>query len=125
MVSTSPNPIVYVVDDDHAVRDSLETYLTLKGLNTIAFGSARDVLEYESFGPELLIVDINMPEIDGFTLLDALRQRGQNPPVILITGLGDPEVRARADRADVAALFDKPIDTPALLDVIKRILERI
>jgi FixJ family two-component response regulator len=125
MASASSKPVVYVVDDDDAVRDSLDTYLTLKGLHTVAFGSARDVLAYRDFGPELLIVDINMPDIDGFALLDALRERGQNPPVILITGLGDPEVRARADRAEVAALFDKPIDAPALLTAIKRILERI
>lgn len=115
-------PLVYIVDDDEAVRDSLETYLTLKGLDVAAFGSAREVLDRKETGASLLIVDINMPDMDGFALLERLRRRGEDMPTVFITGLGDTDSRARAERAGAAAFFDKPIDAPALLKEVTRLL---
>jgi CheY-like chemotaxis protein len=122
MGSQSPKPVIYVVDDDDAVRDSLDAYLTLKGMSVLAFGSAQEVLDGSEFNASLMILDVNMPDMDGFVLLDALRNRGHTAPAVLITGLGDPEVRARADRAGVAAFFDKPIDTIAMFSTITRLL---
>jgi FixJ family two-component response regulator len=115
-------PVVYVIDDDDAVRDSLDLFLTLKGLDVIPFNSAKAVLETKARNANLVILDVNMPDVDGFGLLDELRKRGAMAPVILITGLGDLEVRSRAERAGVAAFFDKPIDTPALFDRVREIL---
>ena len=122
MASHSAKPSVYVVDDDDAVRDSLDTYLTLKGMSVTVFRSAQEVLNHEDTLPNLLILDVNMPSIDGFMLLEMLRERGHDEPAILITGLGDPEIRARAERAGVAAFFDKPIDPPVLFSALTRLL---
>ena len=118
MASFFPKPLVYIVDDDDAVRDSLDAYLTLKGMNVAVFGSAQELLIHEDVFPNLLIIDVNMPEIDGFMLLETLRHRGHNAPAVLITGLGDPDTRARAERAGVAAFFDKPIDPPVLFSTL-------
>ena len=115
-------PSVYVVDDDDAVRDSLDAYLTLKGMNVTAFGSAQELLSQDDVSPNIWILDVNMPSIDGFTLLEMLRERGHDEPAVLITGLGDPDIRARAERAGAAAFFDKPIDPPVLFSALTELL---
>jgi two-component system, LuxR family, response regulator FixJ len=115
-------PLVYVIDDDDAVRDSLDLFLTLKGLTVVAFNSAKAVLNSTDREPNLFILDVNMPDIDGFGLMQELRERGNLAPVILTTGLGDLEIRNRAERAGVVAFFDKPIDTPALFSCVSQIL---
>ena len=120
-MDTQPGTIL-LTDDDDAVRHSLDAYLTLKGMSVITFGSAQELLDQGRGSPNLFILDINMPEIDGFMLLEALRDRGHDEPTVLITGLGDPHLQARAKRAGVAAFFDKPIDPPALYSVLARLL---
>ncbi|MGB9141575.1 MAG: response regulator [Aestuariivirga sp.] len=115
-------PLIHIVDDDDAVRDSLDAYLTLKGMQVIAFGSAQDLLDCSEGLPNLVILDVNMPETDGFTLLEILRGRGHDMPAILMTGLGDPETRARAERAGAAAFFEKPIDPSILFSTLTRLL---
>ncbi len=122
MASFLPKPLIYIVDDDDAVRDLLDAYLTLKGMNVAVFGSAQELLVHEDILPNLLIIDVNMPEIDGFMLLETLRNRGHYAPAVLITGLGDPDTRARAERAGVAAFFDKPIDPPVLFSTLTQLL---
>lgn len=123
MTDRDGKPIVYVIDDDEGVRDSLETYLALKGMSVIAFGSGRALLdgEYEN-GPEVLIIDVNMPDIDGLSLLETLRGRGVNAPAIIITGLGDDDLRERATRAGAADFFDKPVDPRALMRSVLRLI---
>ena len=122
MASNITKPSVYVVDDDDAVRDSLDVYLTLKGMNVTAFSSAQELLSHGDASPNIWILDVNMPSIDGFMLLEMLREQGHEEPAVLITGLGDPEVRARAERAGVAAFFDKPIDPPVLYTTLTQLL---
>ena len=122
MASHLAKPSVYVVDDDDAVRDSLDAYLSLKGMNVTVFGSAQELLNHDDVSPNIWILDVNMPSIDGFMLLEMLKERGHDEPAVLITGLGDPDTRARAERAGVAAFFDKPIDPPVLLSTLTRLL---
>jgi two-component system, LuxR family, response regulator FixJ len=124
MASHLAKPSVYVVDDDDAVRDSLDAYLTLKGMNVTAFGSAQELLNHDDVSPNIWILDVNMPSIDGFMLLELLRERGHEEPVVLITGLGDPDTRTRAERAGVAAFFDKPIDPPVLFSALTELLSQ-
>jgi FixJ family two-component response regulator len=115
-------PLVYVIDDDDAVRDSLDTYLSLMGLDVATYGSSRQLLDGEIGTPQVLVIDVNMPDVDGFALLDGLRTRGLDVPAIFMTGLGEPDVRARALRAGVEEFFDKPIDPKLLLATIVRLL---
>lgn len=122
MSQDPPIPLVYVVDDDDAVRDSLDTYLSLMGLNVVTYSSGQQLLDGEIGTPQVLVIDINMPDIDGFVLLDGLRARGIGAPVIFMTGLGETDVRARALQAGVEAFFDKPVDPKQLLATITRLL---
>ena len=124
MESLSSKPLVYIVDDDDAVRNSLDAYLSLKGMRVMTFGSARELLDRANRKPNLFILDVNMPDIDGFVLLKMLRDRGHGEPAVLITGLGDPDVQERAERLGVAAFFDKPIDSPALFSTLTRLLAK-
>mgnify|MGYP001792200572 CR=1 FL=1 len=122
MASGVSKPLVHVVDDDDAVRDSLDAYLTLKGMVVTVFGSAREVLDHQGMAPDVLILDVNMPDTDGFLLLDILRSRGQRGPAVFITGLGDADLRLRAERAGAAAFLDKPLNPPVLLATLNRLL---
>jgi two-component system response regulator FixJ len=122
MASGVTQPLVHVVDDDDAVRDSLAAYLTLKGMAVTVFGSAREILDHQGKAPDILILDVNMPDTDGFLLLDILRRRGKHGPAIFITGLGDADMRLRAEKAGVAAFLDKPLNPPVLLATLNRLL---
>jgi FixJ family two-component response regulator len=122
MASFVMKPSIHIVDDDDAVRDSLDAYLTLKGMNVSAFGSAHEALQHVSDMPDILILDVNMPDIDGFMLFEILRGQGQNMPIIFITGLGDAEMRLRAKRMGVSAFLDKPINPTHLLATLNRLL---
>ena len=97
-------------------------YLTLKGLNVTAFGSVQELLSQDDVSPNIWILDVNLPSIDGFALFEMLRERGHDEPAVLITGPGDPDIRARAERAGVAAFFEKPIDPPVLFSTLSRLL---
>jgi two-component system, LuxR family, response regulator FixJ len=122
MASFIRQPEIHIVDDDEAVRDSLDVYLTLKDLKVAVFASAQDFLDHGPALLDLLILDVNMPQIDGFALLEILKEKECTCPVILMSGLGDPNLKARAERAGVAAFIDKPIDTPFLYATITTLL---
>jgi FixJ family two-component response regulator len=93
-------------------------------MRVMTFGSAQELLDRADHEPSLFILDVNMPEIDGFALLKMLRDRGHDEPAVLITGLGDPDVQERAERSGVAAFFDKPINPLALYSTIIRLLAK-
>jgi two-component system, LuxR family, response regulator FixJ len=122
MASSVKKTLVHVIDDDEAVRDSIDAYLTLKGMVVETFGSAHEFLIHAGVSPDIFILDVNMPDIDGFTLLQVLREKGELAPAIFITGLGDPSMRLRAGRAGVAAFLDKPLNSPVLLETLWRLL---
>ncbi len=124
MQETSGIPTIYLIDDDDAVRDSLDVYLTMKGMKVVTFNSGQVLLDYDLVDPNLLILDVNLPELDGFSLLDTLRYRGCDAPVVFITGLGNPDVRAKAERAGAAAFFDKPIDAPVFFKTVAKLVAR-
>ncbi len=85
MASHLPKPSVYVVDDDDAVRDSLDLYLTLKGMNVTIFGSAQELLDHDAGAPHILVLDVNMPGMDGIAATSALRRLANPPHVIVLT----------------------------------------
>lgn len=118
-VDASRTRVVYVVDDDEAVRDSLNLLLESYGMNVKGFGSATDFLSspYDEHRG-CLVLDVHMPGMNGLELLDVLKGRRSQLPVILITGRGDTALRERAKQAGAFAVFDKPVDGDALLDAI-------
>lgn len=113
-------PIVYVVDDDHAVREALCALLSSIRLEVRAYDSARAFLEEAS--PDMsgcLVSDVRMPGMSGLELQQALNDRGIRIPVILITGHGDIPMAVQAMKAGASDFLLKPFNEQELLDRIQ------
>ncbi|MGQ0741086.1 MAG: response regulator transcription factor [Alphaproteobacteria bacterium] len=115
--------MVFVVDDDAAVRDSMSLLLESYGLIVRAFTSAKEFLREQ---PELangcLLLDLHMPQMSGLELLDRLRDRGATIPVIAMTGRYDAALGARVRDAGARDILLKPIDDAELIATIDRAL---
>jgi len=119
------NPVVFVVDDDDAVRESLAMSLKLAGHQVESFASAAAFLA--SGAPNrsgCLVTDIRMPDMDGIELQEELRKRNCSLPVIVITGHGDVPLAVRAMKAGAGDFLEKPFARDALLTAVRRALER-
>lgn len=121
-MSTNTGPVM-VVDDDDAVRQSLQFALELEGLEVQAYGSGPQLLAEEHLPASgCLVVDYYMPAMDGVELLDRLRLRKVDLPAILITAKATGEIRQRALRAGFRQVLEKPLEDSALIDGIRRLL---
>jgi two-component system response regulator FixJ len=109
---------VFVVDDDAAVRDSLTTLLELQSFKVKAFETCQDFLKSSSADDACLVLDIHLPGMSGFDLMDALKRAKRSLPTILITGRCDNAIRARAKALGVVAVLEKPIDFNELIAAI-------
>jgi len=118
-------PTVFVVDDDPAVRDSLEILLKLAGFDVSGFDSAIKFLsDAQPKSGDCLIADIRMPDMDGLTLQQELIQRGSRLPVIIITGHGDVPLAVQAMKAGAVDFLEKPFAREALLAAVRNALAR-
>lgn len=118
-----PLPTVYVVDDDDAVRDSLKILLESYDLVVRDFDSVPDFLgTAEPAGPACLVLDLHLPVMGGFDVMNTLAQRGSRLPVIVITGRGDAQTKARALQAGAVAFLEKPVDDKSLMAAIRTAL---
>jgi FixJ family two-component response regulator len=118
-------PIVFVIDDDAAVRDALSVHLDLAGLPVRAFPSAKAFLE--AVDPDqggCAVIDIRMPELDGIALQQEMIRRGIALPVIIITGHGDVPAAVTAFRAGAVDFLQKPFDEDLLIGRIREAIER-
>jgi two-component system response regulator FixJ len=115
--------LVLVVDDDLAVRESLKFALELEGLEIHACGGGADLLAHPNLADAAcLVVDYQMPVMDGFELLAELRARNYLAPVILITGQATNTLRRRAVAAGVRHVVEKPLLDSALIESIQDVL---
>ena len=113
--------IVYIVDDDEAVRDSLCELLASENLQTLAFSSASDFLNRCS--PSMhgcALFDVRMPEISGLELLQHPKFKQLAIPVIMITAYGDVPMAVEAIKCGAVDFIEKPIDSENLLESIRR-----
>ncbi len=114
-------PLVFIVDDDDAVRDSISWLISSVDLKVRAYSSAGDFLDQCRPGRAgCLITDIRMPEISGLELQDELNRRGCDIPVIVITGHGDVQTAVRAMKAGAFDFIEKPFNDQLLLDLVNR-----
>jgi len=112
---------VYVVDDDDAVRDSLAFVFESGGYRPLTFATAAEALEGIATAAEgCVVTDVRMPGMNGVELLRALRARGDNRPVIVITGHGDVPLAVEAMKAGAADFLEKPFADELLLSAVKR-----
>lgn len=117
--------IIYVVDDDAAVRDSLSLMLGLLGYRTQSFSSAEDFLGgWQAGWAGCLIVDLRMPGMSGLELQQELKRRGSGLPIIVLTGHGDVRSARSAFQADAVDFLEKPVDEAELRQAIETALNR-
>lgn len=111
--------IVYVVDDDHAVRRSVVGLLESAGLNAIAFSSAESFLQhpFEDL-PSCVVLDMQMPAISGFEVADALKASGREIPIIYLTGHGTIPMTVKAMKGGAYEFLTKPVASNDLLNTI-------
>jgi two-component system response regulator FixJ len=117
-------PIVHVVDDDDAVRDSLAFLFRTSGFQARAHASGPEALDaIDPALPACVVTDVRMPEMSGIDLLRELRGRGATLPVVVITGHGDVPLAVEAMREGAADFIEKPFDESHLLTAVRRALE--
>jgi len=120
----SPLGLVYVVDDDEAVRDSLQ-FLLEPTYRVATFDSAEAFLgRYDPKAIACLILDVRMPGMSGLQLQDELLARGSHLPVVFITGHGDVPMAVATMKKGAADFIEKPFEQQALKDMVERMLER-
>ena len=118
-------PVVFVVDDDSSVRGALRRLLTSVGHACETFGSADEFLT--RLDPDLtgcILLDVRMPGLSGLDLQQALNARGNDLPVIFLTGYADVPLTVRAMKAGAVEVLTKPFEDQALLDAVGHALEQ-
>ena len=121
---TDTEPTVFLVDDDHAVRDALELLLEAASFKTASFENAMAFLDaYTQNQAGCLVLDIRMPDMSGMELQDALAAKGITLPIIFLTGHGNVPMSARAFRTGAIDFMEKPFDESALLERIREAIQ--
>lgn len=118
-------PTIFIVDDDAAVRTALSMLLKSAGYAIEAFASAEDFLatcKSECHG--CIILDVNMPGIDGPALQQELQRRGVQLPLIFLTGYGDIATTVRTIKAGAVDFLTKPVDSSILLSRVQEALKQ-
>ena len=116
--------IVFVVDDDISVRESLELLIKSAGWQPETFASARDFLSHpRATVPCCLVLDVTLPGLNGLELQQQLAERTEMP-IIFITGYGDVPMTVRAMKAGAVEFLTKPFKDDVLLDAIRGAIDR-
>jgi FixJ family two-component response regulator len=119
------SPIVFLVDDDLAVREGLSSLIRSVGLHVEAFASAQDFLQFRPpDAPACLVLDVRMPGLSGLDLQRKLADAGNRVPIIFITAHGDIPMTVRAMKAGAVEFLTKPFRNQDLLDAIAHSLKQ-
>jgi len=118
-------PIVYVVDEDISVRESLELLIESAGWQPETFAAASDFLAHpKSAVPCCLILDVNLPDLNGLELQDRVASEHCEMPIIFLTGHVDILMTVRAMKRGALEFLTKPFDSDVLLNAIQRAIKR-
>ncbi|MHC4213165.1 MAG: response regulator transcription factor [Planctomycetota bacterium] len=118
-------PVVYIVDDDEAVRDGLGKLMESIHLKVETFASAQEFLDsYDVPGPGCLLLDVRMPGMSGVKLQDTLAERNIMLPIIFISGHGDLPMAVEAVKKGAVDFIEKPVGDQVLLDRVQEALAK-
>jgi FixJ family two-component response regulator len=118
-------PVIYIVDDDVSVRESLELWVRNENWNPETFASAREFLNHpRTLVPSCLVLDLSLPDLNGLELQKQLAVEHIDMPIIFITGYGDVPKSVQAMKAGALEFLTKPLNTDALLAAIRNALQR-
>jgi len=116
-------PIVFIVDDDVSVRESLEPLIRRAGWQPVVFKSAQEYLAYpHAVAPSCLILDVGLPDINGLDLQQQIAHT-RHPPIIFLTGYSDIRASVRAIKAGALDFLTKPFRPEDLLRLVRAALE--
>ncbi|MBQ0936019.1 response regulator transcription factor [Ideonella paludis] len=117
---TAPlSPLIHLIDDDHAVRDSLALLISTVGLRVQTWAEPLAFLsQFEREAIGAIVLDVRMPGLSGLTVLDQLIAQGVDQPIIMLTGHGTVEMCRRAFKAGAAEFLEKPVNDEALLEAL-------
>ncbi len=120
-----PKPVVFVVDDDVSVRESLELLIRTAGWVPQTFASAREFLSRAPVpAPGCLVLDVHLPDLNGLDLQESVAADRNDLPIILITGYGDVPMTVRAMKAGAVEVLTKPFRDDVLLGAIAQAIAR-
>ncbi len=118
-------PIVFVVDDDVSVRESLESLIRCEDWQPETFASAQEFLDYPRVHvPNCLVLDVSLPGLNGLDLQRIVADERTDLPIIFITGHGDVPMTVQAMKAGAVEFLTKPFNDDVLLTAIRAALER-
>jgi two-component system response regulator FixJ len=113
--------LVCIVDDDLSVRRGLGRLISSLGYQALAFSSATEYLDaYEGLKVGCLVLDVHLGRMSGLELLEELRTRGVETPVLIITAHDEPASEQRARRSGIVGYLRKPFDDCTIFEAIKR-----
>lgn len=122
---SQPQPIVFVVDDDISVRESLELLIEFAGWQPETFASAEEFLARPRIAtPSCLVLDVSLPALNGLELQKLIGADRVDMPIIFITGHGDVPMTVQAMKAGAVEFLIKPFDDEVLLSAIRHALKR-
>ncbi len=124
-MSGTLSPLVHLVDDDEAVRNSLALLIGTVGLRVQAWAEPQAFLDgFDRQAIGVIVLDVRMPGMSGLALLEALVAQGVDQPVVMLTGHGTVEMCRRAFKAGAAEFLEKPVDDEALLEALQNGVRR-
>lgn len=119
------NLMIYLVDDDASVRRALTRLLKSIGLDTVTFASAEAFLQARPWVPEAcLLLDVQLPGMMGWELVDYLRAIDRKIPVIIMTSYNDRQTQDHAMEADIVAYLRKPFHDQELIAALQRVISQ-
>jgi FixJ family two-component response regulator len=122
---SQPKPIVFVVDDDVSVRESLELLIKFAGWQPETFSSGADFLARpRTTVPSCLVLDVSLPDLSGLELQKLIAAERTEMPIIFITGHGDIPMTVQAMKGGAVEFLTKPFDDEALLSAIRHAITR-
>jgi CheY-like chemotaxis protein len=112
---------ILVIDDEQGIRDLLDTLLTRKGYDVVVADSGQKGLEvYRRAQPDVVVLDLKMPGMDGLTVLQQIRRLNPTQPVVILTGAGTPESEQQVRALGVTEYVEKEFSLHLLGDALKR-----
>ncbi len=123
--TSTATPIVFIVDDDVSVRESLELLVRNENWKPETFASAQEFLRHPRIlVPSCLLLDLSLPDLNGLELQKRLAVERSDMPIIFITGYGDIPKTVQAMKAGAVEFLTKPLNNDALVSAIRKALER-
>jgi len=121
------NPLIAIVDDDESVCRALSRLVRSLGMETKEFASGREFVDRiettPSFQPDCVVLDVQMPGMNGLEVQERLASRGSRLPVIFITAYDEPGVRDRALAAGAVAFLHKPFNDELFITTLRQALQ--